>query len=242
MKIGIMGYGEIGKSLHRVYKDFPEFDVRIKELTWEDNFEGIEVLNVCIPFFNKEDFVKAVVEVIKKYSPKLTIIYSTVKAGTTQKVIEGTRALVVHSPVEGVHPTLYEGIKSFKKYIGYDNEEARKLAEEHFGKIGLNYVSYKNSKSTELAKLLDTTYYGVCIAYHGEMKKICDKEGVDFDIIGDWNKNYGEVYAKLGKTNVARPYLFPPTGKLGGHCVLPNAKLLKEDYDSLALDMILKYG
>ena len=32
------------------------------------------------------------------------------------------------------------------------------------------------SKTSELAKLFCTTYYGLCIAWHGEMAKICKKE------------------------------------------------------------------
>jgi len=242
MKVGVIGYGEIGKSIHQVYKDFPEFDVRIKEKEWSDDLQKIEIMNVCISFGKKEDFVFIVSEIIKEYGPLLTIIHSTVKAGTTKEIINKTGSFVVHSPVIGVHPNLYEGIKTFVKYIGYEQEEAKILCEEHFRKLNLKYKSYKNSKTSELAKLLSTTYYGVCIAWHGEMKKICDKEGVNFEAIGDWNKNYREGYEKLGKSNVARPILSAPEGKIGGHCVIPNAKLLSEDFESLALDLVLKYG
>ncbi|MBI2045726.1 hypothetical protein HYT23_06715 [Candidatus Pacearchaeota archaeon] len=241
MKIGIMGYGEIGSSLHKVYSDFPEFDARIKELNWQDDLSGIEILNVCISFPSKERFVSSVCDAIEKYNPNLTIIHSTVKPGTTLEVIAQTKSRVVHSPVQGVHPYLYEGIKEFTKYIGYEDDDSRKFAEEHFLKLGISFASYKGTKTTELAKLLDTTYYGVCIAWHGEMKKICDAEGVDFGIIGDWNRNYNENYPKQGKTNVVRPVLTPPDGKIRGHCVIPNTRILSEDYDSPALDLVLKY-
>ena len=40
-----------------------------------------------------------------------------------------------------------------------------------------------------------------------------------------FNHTYNEGYKKLGKTYVVRPVLYP-TDKIGGHCIIPNAKLL----------------
>jgi len=96
--------------------------------------------------------------------------------------------------------------------------------------------------TTELGKLFSTTYYGLCISWHGEMKKICDKAGVDFEkAVADFNKTYNDGYKELGKENVVRPVLYPPNGVCGGHCVIPNAELLKKYYKSLAFDLVLKY-
>ena len=90
--------------------------------------------------------------------------------------------------------------------------------------------------------MLDTTYYGVCIAWHAEMKKMCDHENLSFDeVVSNFNETYNDGYKKLGKENVIRPVLYPPTNNIGGHCVIQNAKLLKENYLSEALDLILKY-
>jgi hypothetical protein len=44
--------------------------------------------------------------------------------------------MVVHSPVRGVHPYLYEGIKTFVKYIGADNKEAGNMADTHLKGLG----------------------------------------------------------------------------------------------------------
>ena len=41
--------------------------------------------------------------------------------------------------------------------------------------------------------------------------------------------------------NVVRPVLYPPKdGKIGGHCVIPNAELCKKFFDSTVLDYILE--
>ena len=58
------------------------------------------------------------------------------------------------------------------------------------------------------------------------MKKLCDEHNLDFmEVMTKYNNTYNEGYTKLGKLNVVRPVLYP-TDKIGGHCVIPNAKLL----------------
>ncbi len=98
------------------------------------------------------------------------------------------------------------------------------------------------SETTEIGKLLDTTYYGLCIAWHGEMKKICDQYGVNFEkAVSDFNNTYNEGYTRLGKKNVVRPVLYPPEKGINSHCIVPNVKILQNYINSKALDLILEY-
>ena len=234
-KIGILGYGEIGKAIARFYKS-ASWRTKIKDLKRDDGLHGVEILHICIPW--SDNFINIVKKEIKEIKPKLTIIHSTVAPGTTKKI----GGMVVHSPVRGVHPYLYEGIKTFVKYIGADNKKAGEAAKKHLESLGIKTKLVYPSKTSELAKLFCTTYYGLCIAWHGEMAKICKKEKVNFnDVATELNKTYNEGYAKLGKKNVIRPVLFAPENGIGGHCILPNAKILKEYYKSKAIDLILDY-
>ena len=178
LKIGILGYGEVGQAIAKFYKN-----PRIKDLNKDDGLEGVEILHVCIPW--SKNFVKLVKKEIKKIKPKLTIIHSTVAPETTKKI----GGMIVHSPVRGVHPHLYEGIKTFVKYIGADNKKAGDFAKRHLESLGIKTKVFYPSVTTEIGKLLDTSYYGLCIAWHGEMKKLCDKYGIDFDqAVTDFNQ------------------------------------------------------
>jgi len=240
IKIGILGFGEVGQAMAKFYSS----QAKIKDLKRDDGLEGVEILHICIPW--SENFVKIVTEEIKRIKPKLTIIHSTVVPGTTKKLTldlpKGLGETVVHSPVRGVHPNLYGGIKTFVKYIGADNKKAGEMAEKHLRSLGIKTKVFQSSKTTELGKLLDTTYYGLCIAWHGEMNKICNKEKVNFEeTVTDFNKTYNEGYKKLGMSYVIRPVLYPPKNGIGGHCVCQNAEILKRYYKSEALDLILKY-
>jgi len=229
--VGVLGYGEVGQAMAKFYKN-----PKIKDLERDDGLAGVEILNVCIPW--NKNFVKIVKGEMKKIKPKLTIIHSTVAPFTTKKI----GGMVVHSPVRGIHPNLYEGIKIFVKYVGADNKNAGEMAKNHLESLGIKTKVFYPSITTEIGKLLDTSYYGLCVAWHGEMKKLCDKFDADFEkAITDFNKTYNEGYKKLGKPNVIRPVLYPPKGEIGGHCLLENAEILKKYFKSEALDLILKY-
>lgn len=245
MRVGILGYGEVGRAIKEVYEDFDSYDVKIKDLGNEDTgFYDSEILNICIGY--TENFIEIVCDEIKKLRPRLVIIHSTVPPKTTRKIKdqspEGTA--IVHSPVRGVHPNLYEGIKKMVKYVGSDDERDLILGESHLKELGLNVKSFSNSLTTEIGKILSTTYYGLVIAWHGEMSKLCNELGIDFDdAVTDFNKSYNEGYKKLGMGHVVRPVLYPPKEeKIGGHCIIPNAKFLEEIFDSEALKLIQKYS
>ncbi len=230
-KAGILGFGEIGRAVAEFYKN-----PKIKDLKRDDALEGVEVLHVCIPYSDK--FVGIVKKEIKNIKPKLTIIHSTIAPGSIKKI----GGAVVHSPVRGTHPHLYNGIKTFVKYIGADDKKAGNAAKKHLESLGIKTKLFFPAKTTELGKLLDTTYYGVIIAWHKEMKKICDKSGVNFqESVTDFNKTYNEGYLKLGRKDVIRPVLYVDSKPIGGHCVLPNANILKKYYKSEGIDLVLKY-
>ncbi len=65
MKIGIIGYGEIGSSIAKVYESFEGFDVRVVDpyQNRNDDIEDVEILNICIPFI--ENFVKVLQDYIQ---------------------------------------------------------------------------------------------------------------------------------------------------------------------------------
>ena len=234
-KIGILGYGEIGKAISKFYEN-----PKIKDLQRDDGLDNVDILHVCIPW--SDNFLSIIEKEIKGINPKLTIIHSTVAPNTTKTLAEKLKGSVVHSPVRGVHPNLFEGIKVFIKYIGADNKEFGEIAESHLNSLGIKTKLFSPSVTTELGKVLDTTYYGVCIAWHKEMKKMCDDFNVDFDIVvTDFNKTYNDGYTQLGKTNVIRPVLFADDTPIGGHCVIENTEILKKNFESEALDLILKY-
>lgn len=244
MKIGILGIGEVGQAIREVYRNAnnPAI-VLINDLKMGINEfeEGMEYLHICIPW--SVSFLSDVAVICHKYNPKYCIIHSSVPVGTTEYLNKQFENFV-HSPVRGVHPKLYEGVKTFVKLIGADDVEViGNAVARHFKfDLGIEIAMVNSSKTTELGKLLDTTYYGLCIAFHDYADRICQENELDFALVMTlFNQSYNEGYKKLGMSNVVRPVLYPPQGKIGGHCVIPNAEILKEQFGSdEVLESILK--
>ncbi|PIS38997.1 MAG: hypothetical protein COT34_00725 [Candidatus Nealsonbacteria bacterium CG08_land_8_20_14_0_20_43_11] len=236
IKVGILGYGEVGQAIAKFYKN-----PKIRDLNRDNDLNGVEILHICIPW--SDNFVKITEAAIKELKPKLTIIHSTVALGTTKKIAgDLAGAKIVHSPVRGVHPNLYKGIKTFVKYIGAETKEAREMAQKHLKSLGIKTKVFVPAITSEALKLWDTTQYGWMIVLNKEIKKWCDKNGLDFDVVyTEANKSYNEGYKKLGRPEVVRPYLKYIPGKIGGHCVVPNCQILDSEIAKFLLDKSNSY-
>lgn len=206
----ILGYGEVGKAIHKIVKDAYIIDFKVDN--WR--LEPVDFIHVCIPY--SKDFN----EIVGQYKEEgLVICHSTVPVGVCDKLG------IVHSPIRGVHPHLEKGIRTFPKYFG---GKGAKKAAEVFKSLGLKVKVFKKAKTTEALKLWDTTQYGRLIMLEKEIYAWCKKNKVDFNAVyREANKDYNEGYVKLGRPEVVRPYLKHIEGEIGGHCITPNAKLLK---------------
>lgn len=280
MKIGILGHGELGQAIESLYPHRRKVCVKDKaydtaygdegddSIYGSDEIKDCDYLHVCIPY--SDDFVDQVCECIEKETPKNVLIHSTVQVGTTRKIMEKSGLInICHAPVRGVHPNLSEGLTTFPMYIGFDDNQhgrgQRRYVDFENGvpnfidsiyfllhSLGIHIKVVDKFETSELAKIASTTYYGMCIAFHGEMQGVCSEVGLDFEeVMTEWNEGYNKGYKKLGMDNVVRPVLTPPDKKIGGHCVIPNAKLLQDfrwfsEYNigtimKQVTDLILKY-
>ncbi len=238
---GILGYGEIGKAVAKINKE-AGYIIYIRELEY-DEIKGkkIDFLHVNIPEKNNKEFINLVAVNIKELNPKLTIINSSVSPGTTKKIYKLTNSLIVHSPVIGVHPHLYESIKNiFPKIIGPTSKKSLEKAKKHFKILGLKTEIYKSSDESESAKLLDLVYYAWNIIFCKWVKEFCDKKDLNFDdIYTRHNKIYNEGYKSL-RPNVTRPILKPIPGVIGGHCTMPDTIIFDKYYKNRFTKFILK--
>src|SRR3990167_7726401 len=219
----VIGAGEIGKSLKNVLSVAYDVEIRDKEEDDNVNSNYYRVINICYPYSSQ--FVEVTKEYIGKYKPELTIIHSTVKPGTTKQL--GSH--VIHSPINGRHPHLEEGIKSFVKFVGGEDVFDVFKGMDYLNKAGLSMQAMANSTATELAKVLCTTYYGWNLVYMKEVARLCKEHNVPFqEVYAEWNNAYNQGYSKLNEYRFMRPVLFPIDGPIGGHCVIPNCELLED--------------
>jgi len=100
---------------------------------------------------------------------------------------------------------------------------------QHFQSIGMKTKVLSCPEATEIAKLTETTYFGVLIAWAQEVERYCREVGSSYDEVVSF---YEEV-----KFFPSVKY-FP--GVIGGHCVMPNIAILLRKFPSGLLQAIVR--
>ncbi len=224
--IVVVGLGEVGKPLFEIIKTRHEvFGV---DIDLAAPLNQCDVMHVCFPFRDPK-FVGQVVEYIGRYQPALTIVNSTVAPGISRRIAEESGASVVNSPVRGKHARMREEMLHYVKFIGALDPESGIRAAQHFESVGMKTKVLGSPEATEIAKLTETTYFGVMIAWAQEIERYCKALGTDYDEVVSF---YEEIK------------FFPPVkyfpGMIGGHCVMPNIDILLQKFPSGFLEAVVQ--
>jgi UDP-glucose 6-dehydrogenase len=84
-------------------------------------------------------------------------------------------------------------------------------------------------EASEIAKLTETTYFGLLIAWAQEVERYCTKLGA----------NYDEVVSFYDEIKFFPQVKYFP-GEIGGHCVMPNIAILLQRFSSGLLQAIVQ--
>ena len=201
-----------------------------------------------------DNFIDGLITIGKKIKPScLLVIETTVPPGTSEKIVENIiskeflkrnikdRPLICHS---------YERVTPGKNYLKSitDNwrnystncNDAKKLAEKFLKRI-INTERYPltfldNTKSTEIAKILENSYRAVNIAFIYEWTLLAEKCGV----------NLFEIITAIRNRKGTHDNIMKPGFGVGGYC-LPKDSLLAQwslknlfHIDNLSLEFSLR--
>lgn len=224
-RVVVVGLGEVGKPVFElISRHHHTIGVDISPPLEE--IEQVDILHVCYPFQIK-DFVGETVRYIRLFEPKVTIINSTVAVGTTRLIAEQADVAVVNSPVRGKHARMLDELCEYTKFVGAIDPAYARRAAEHFESVGLKTKILSSPEATELAKLTETTYFGLMIAWAQELERYCDQSGADYEELISF---YDEI------AFFPSVKYFP--GIIGGHCVMPNIEILRRLDESMLLEAI----
>jgi UDP-N-acetyl-D-mannosaminuronate dehydrogenase len=222
----VVGLGEVGKPLLEIMQgSYQTYGVDINQPA---PVSQCDVMHICFPFQNG-DFVGQVVEYVHQYRPDLTVINSTVAPGTTRRIAVESGNAVVNSPVRGKHARMKEEMLHYTKFVGALDPQSGQRAVEHFEKVGMKTKLLSSPEATEIAKLTETTYFGLLIAWAQEVERYCMELGV----------NHDEVVSFYDEIKFFPPVKYFP-GVIGGHCVMPNIAILRQHFSSGLLEAIVE--
>jgi len=223
----VVGLGEVGRPLLELLRGAgcPTIGIDVKPERMPER-GSVDVMHICFPF-EIPDFVGETVRYIQLLEPRLTVINSTVAVGTTREIHARAGAAIVHSPVRGKHARMLEELKRYTKFVGGIDQRSTQAAVAHFEGLGLQTRALAAPETAELAKLTETTYFGLLIAFAQDVERFCDEAQVSYD----------EVIAFYEEIGFLPPVKYFP-GVIGGHCVLPNIEILSKLQESPLLDAI----
>ncbi len=222
-----IGLGEIGKPLfeHLRRADPTARGVDIDPVAIS---EPVSIMHVSYPFTPTSGFVETTVEYAKKYRPEVIVVNSTVVPGTTREIAARAGVPAVYSPVRGKHTKMAADLMKYRKFVAGEDAAATARVAAHFEAAGFSTGTMSTPEALELAKLLETTYFGLLIAFAQEMDRFARQKGAD----------YQEIPRFFEEIDYLPPQVFLP-GYIGGHCVMPNIALLKTQFRSELLDAVV---
>ncbi len=235
----VIGLGEVGSALYSIAVNSGRFEVYGYDLDprktanrLEEVPKPVDFLHFCVPYLSKDRFLGALREYVERFKPSLVLIHSTVAPGTTRLVYEALEVPIAYTPVRGKHPNLKPHMLFWPKWVATLPAEALEEATQHLRELGLKAKAYAGPPETlELAKLVETVYRALMIAWWQEVHRMSRKFGAELKAVAEF---VGEVHEVLGD----RPVYYP--GVIGGHCLIPNTEILRSVYPSKMLDAILE--
>jgi UDP-N-acetyl-D-mannosaminuronate dehydrogenase len=120
-----------------------------------------------------------------------------------------------------------EELVRYTKFIGTSDPGTAARVERYFQEAGMRTRSIESPEATELAKLTETTYLGLLIAFAQDVDRLARQVGAPYEAITSF-------YDEIGYLPTTR--FFP--GIIGGHCVMENIALLKRLHGSNLLEAI----
>jgi UDP-glucose 6-dehydrogenase len=223
----VVGLGEVGSALSQVLKRAGR--VLEHDIERRDFDEPIGVMHICIPFMRQADFEAATLSYIARLKPQLTIINSTVVPGTSRAIANQTSVPIAYSPVRGKHVRMAQDMLKYRKFVAGAGDSTAQLAAAHFRAAGMSTHCISKLETLELAKLGETTYFGLLIAFAQELNRYAKHADGD----------YAEAVEFFEEVDFLPATRYVP-GFIGGHCVIPNIELLRRIAPSPLLEAVLE--
>ena len=225
----VAGLGEIGYPILKFLSKNQitvgyDVDERLMNKSKFKKFQETQTsfLHIAIPVTSK--FEPNILQLYKKFKPECIVMHSTVGPGTTEKIQEKLDVPLIYSATRGVHKRMLKDIKRYTKFFAISkNAPKKQWAAKSFSRkmknCGVKTKQMSKPETLELAKIVcDTSYLGWLVNFAQISNVISKQYNVDYDEMWTFSE---EIHKFLGN----RPKMYP--GIIGGHCVIPNLQLLR---------------
>lgn len=235
-KVGIIGYGWVGKAMNDLFPDALVYDpyinvmdaVTVNYVTENDKHKisACDVVFIGVPTPNAEKFdgsregeldCSIVEESIAWCNADLIVIRSTVNPGFTDRMYKKYGKNIVVQPEylgeTPAHPMLDMSKRQFM-IIGGKQEDRKNLIDLYTTVYNAN-VSIKqvSAKEAEIIKMTENRAIAYKVAQCQELYDVCEKAGVDYYMIRD------AVYGDDPRFNLWFTFVYPDNRGMNSKCI-----------------------
>jgi UDPglucose 6-dehydrogenase len=239
--VAIVGYGYVGRGIHRLFGkrvkaifDPAPTDEAVAEargLGYEGKFDDKAAVNKCelavisVPTAMKPDGscdVSLVEKSVEWLKTEYILIKSTVKPGTTAKLIKKTRKKIAFSPEylgESRYftpPWLYPDPREMKMHtfqiFGGSREVTNRMVDIFTAVMGPHvFYAQTDPTSAEIVKYIENSWGAMKVTFCNEWFDICKAHGVDY-------REVRELWALDPRVQKMHTAVFPDKRGFGGKC------------------------
>jgi len=187
-RVAIIGYGYVGKAMHKVFPDAVLFDTAPGMSADRDAVNGCDVAFVCVPTPPGEGGAcdtSVVQDVVAWLATPIIVLRSTVPPGTTDSLAQKYAKRIVFQP-EYVgetpgHPLADVSSRDFFVLGGRPDDTAAVAA--IYSRVYHSSVRFyfTDARTAELAKYMENCYFAMKVLFCSEFRKIAEATGVRYE-------------------------------------------------------------
>jgi UDPglucose 6-dehydrogenase len=218
MRIGIVGYGHVGKAIHALFPDAVVYDAP-KEMGSKAKVNNCEIVFVCVPTPSLPDGTcdtSIVEEVVVWLTAKVIVIRSTVPVGFTDAMKELTGKRIVFQP------------EYYGETIDHHFSDLRHRTWLTFGgsgdDVGLVIRAYQqvynaevrirqtDARTAEMAKYMENCFLALKVTFCNEFYDIAGAHGIDYNELR-------EVWLEDPRIGRSHTFVYEDNRGYGGKCL-----------------------
>lgn len=219
MKIAVIGYGWVGKSMQKLFPDAYIFDT-ILDMGDVENVNDCDVAFICVPSpcIKEGQLDTSIIESVVKWCKcPLLVMRSTVNPGTCDYLSKKYHKRIVMQPEylgeTPSHPMYDPKIRQFL-IIGGKPDDRRTLINLYATVYNANTIIRQVTPlEAEIIKLSENRAISFKVAECQELYDVCEKAGIEYYTIRD------AVYSDDPRFNLWWTFVFPDKRGFNSKCI-----------------------
>ena len=218
MKIGIVGYGHVGKAMGNLFKDAVIYDEPLN-IGSKTEINICDLVFVCVPTPEKEDGscdTTIVEDVISWLEVETIVLRSTVYVGFTSKMASKYGKSIIFQPEyygeTTAHPFADLNSRTWISLGG--SREGIKQAIKAYQSVYTSNVEIHiaNAEEVEFAKYMENSFLAAKVIFCNEMFDIAEKLGVDYNAAR-------EIWLADPRIGRSHTFVYEDDRGFGGSCL-----------------------